>query len=325
MIEALTMKRSINKTSSEFLALVKETMQAEDITQSALAKKLDVSRPYVTRVLSGDINLSTRTAAKFAAALGLDFAPEMSEIGQQLIVRRQSRSKHEVAILMAAGLGSRMRPLTDKTAKPLVKVLGRPLIETVIDALNMRGVDDIYIVTGYKGEQFQDLPKKYKNVKLIENPDYKTKNNINSIAVAAAQMASADCFVCEADLFIPSEYLLCRPLEHSGYFGKFLPGHSDDWVFETSDGHITRVGKGGDDVFNMVGISFFKQPDAARIALTILDEVKKPENAQLFWDEIVDRLCRDGLNLTIHEVHPGEIVECDTVEDLKNLEKSLSL
>ena len=96
-------------------------------------------------------------------------------------------------------------------------------------------------------------------------------------------------------------------------------------MFETSGGRITRIGKGGDDCFNMVGISFFRQPDAAKIALAVLDAAQKPENAQLFWDDIVDRLVKDGLNLTIHEVHPGEIVECDTVQDLKNLETSLKI
>ena len=70
----------------------------------------------------------------------------------------------EVAILMAAGLGSRMKPLTDTVAKPLVRVNGVPLIETVIAALEKRGVSDIYVVTGYRAEQFDALAKGIRNV-----------------------------------------------------------------------------------------------------------------------------------------------------------------
>jgi CTP:phosphocholine cytidylyltransferase-like protein len=237
----------------------------------------------------------------------------------------QHPERRESAIVMAAGLGSRMRPLTDTIAKPLVKVGGRPLIETVIGALEERGVADICIVVGYRKEQFSYLPEKYGNVRLVENPEYSTKNNIGSLAVAADAMANSDCFVCEADLFVPSERLLCRPLERSGYFGKFVPGHSDDWVFETEGGRITRVCKGGDDRFNMVGFSFFRQPDAERIANAVRKAVESPENGQLFWDEVVDRLCRQDLDLVVHEVGPGEIVECDTVADIERLERTLGL
>ena len=232
----------------------------------------------------------------------------------------------EIAILMAAGLGSRMRPLTDTTAKPLVKVNGVPLVETVIAALEMRRVAEIHVVTGYKAEQFAPLAERHPKVRLVHNAEYATKNNINSVAVVADRMSSSDCFVCEADLFLPRADVLCRDLSRSGYFGKMVAGFSDDWVFDTdAAGRITRVGKGGTDCFNMVGISYFRQADAAKIANAVAEDARKPENFGLFWDEVVDRLVREGeLDLVVHPVEPGDIVECDTVEDLKKLEgKSL--
>ena len=233
---------------------------------------------------------------------------------------------NEIAILMAAGLGSRMRPLTDTVAKPLVQVNGVPLIETVIAALNKRGVSEIYVVTGYKAEQFEPLTKRYPNLRLIYNAEYATKNNINSVAVVADKMASSACFICEADLFLPNDDVLCRELTKSGYFGKMVEGHSDDWVFDTDEtGRITRIGKIGDNRFNMAGISYFRQAEAEKIANAIVEDVKLPENANLFWDEVVDKLVKRGdLDLVVHKVSPSDIVECDTVDDLKVLELKIN-
>lgn len=219
-----------------------------------------------------------------------------------------------------------MRPLTDKVAKPLVEVNGVPLIETVIAALEKRGVAEIYVVTGYKAEQFYPLVAKHPNVRLVHNAEYAVKNNINSIAVVADKMASSDCFICEADLFLRRAEVLCRELSHSGYFGKMVSGFSDDWVFDLDgNGRIVRIGKGGTDVYNMVGISYFKRGDAVKVAMAIRDAVTRPENANLFWDEVVDRLVKKGeLDLVVHEVSQDEIVECDTVEDLKKIEARLT-
>ena len=63
---------------------------------------------------------------------------------------------HEVkrAIIMAAGLGNRMRPVTLTTPKPLVRVNGKRMIDTVIEGLHGNGITEIYIVAGYLKEQF---------------------------------------------------------------------------------------------------------------------------------------------------------------------------
>ena len=57
--------------------------------------------------------------------------------------------KVERAIIMAAGIGKRMQPVTLQTPKPLVKVQGVRMIDTVIQGLHQNGITEIYIVTGY--------------------------------------------------------------------------------------------------------------------------------------------------------------------------------
>ena len=64
------------------------------------------------------------------------------------------------AILLAAGMGTRLRPLTLDTPKSLVKVNGRPMLETQIEFLREKGISEIIVVTGYLSEKFEYLKDK---------------------------------------------------------------------------------------------------------------------------------------------------------------------
>ena len=105
------------------------------------------------------------------------------------------------AVILAAGFGSRMMPATADRPKPMVKVNGVRIIDTLLDALVAAGIEEITIIGGYRFEKLKELLGKYPFLRLIENTEYDSANNISS-AVLAHYALRGGCYLCEADLHI---------------------------------------------------------------------------------------------------------------------------
>ena len=193
------------------------------------------------------------------------------------------------AIFMAAGFGSRMVPVTLNTPKPLNSVHGKRIIETLLDAVVAAGIQDITIIRGYLGEQFDVLLKKYPMIKFIENPLYNESNNISSAYVARDMLENA--YVLESDLVLYNPDLIRKYEYTTNYLGMKVDV-TDDWCFETKKGIITKVKVGGRDVHHMFGISYWSKEDGQKMAADIDEVYHMPGGKEKYWDEVALTVCR---------------------------------
>lgn len=106
------------------------------------------------------------------------------------------------ALVLAAGLGTRLAPITDDRPKSLVPVNGQPILLKQIANLHENGIIDITVVSGYKAEILEkSLHEAYPDVKVIESVDYATTNNMYSAYMAKDAMADSEFLMMNADVF----------------------------------------------------------------------------------------------------------------------------
>lgn len=283
-----------------------ERHQDQKNSQRKLATVLDVSLGVVNKTIS------ELTDLELIRSLGNSYY-DITLKGYEWLEPYRVKK----AVFMAAGFGSRMVPVTLNTPKPLIQVHGKRIIETLIDAVIAIGIQDITIVRGYLGEQFDVLLKKYPMIKFVDNPIYNEANNISSAYVAKDLLANA--YVLESDLVLYNQDLIRKYEYASNYLGMKVD-MTDDWCFETRKGIITKVKVGGTDVHHMFGISYWTPEDAAKLSKDIDQVYHSPGGKERYWDEVALKECAQNYEVLVRPVHKGDIIEIDTFNELKQID-----
>lgn len=223
------------------------------------------------------------------------------------------------AILLAAGFGSRMVPVTLQTPKPLVKVNGIRIIDTLIDACLAAEIEEIYIVRGYLGEQFDVLLGKYPMIRFIDNPLYDKANNISS-ALAVRELLS-NAYVMEADLYLHNPSIITKYHDSSDFLA-IKKDKTDDWCFEVEDDIIVKEKVGGENCWQMVGISYWTEEDGKKLAEDIAAVFNQPDGKNAYWEQVPLFYRRERYRVTVRECKNEDVVEIDTFDELKALDPS---
>lgn len=229
--------------------------------------------------------------------------------------------KVERAIIMAAGIGSRMQPVTLTTPKPLVRVNGVRMIDTVIQGLHNNGIYEIYVVVGYLKEQFYDLEKEYPGLTIIDNPYYDQCNNIASLYVARDYIENA--IILDGDQIIYHDSILCPQFKRSGYNCIWTDSPTDEWVLTLENDVVCGCSRtGGSHGWQLFSISRWNAEDGKKLMKHLEIEFEEKKNRDIYWDDVALFCYPQEYQLGIIEMKQGDIIEVDNYSELVALDST---
>jgi CTP:phosphocholine cytidylyltransferase-like protein len=278
-----------------------EDRKTENVTQRGIAKKTGLS--------TGTVNKVHAQLTELGFLDGYVINTKGIEVLEPYRVQR--------AVFIAAGFGSRLVPITLNTPKPLVRVNGTRIIDTLLDAVAGAGIKEVIIVRGYLGEQFDQLLYKHPQIKFLENPLYNESNNISSVMCVRYQLQNA--YLLESDLFLRNPGLITKYQYTSNYLGVPVE-KTDDWCFETKNGVISKIKVGGRNCHHMFGISYWNKQDGARMAEHIKQVYEMPGGKERYWDLVALEYFIKEYEVSVRECTFDDITEIDTFSELKALD-----
>lgn len=274
------------------------------------------------RAIAQGVGVSVGTVNKILATLHEQawITPDLTLTQSGYAVLEPYRARR--VIFLAAGLGSRLLPLTLNTPKPLIRVQGKRILDTAIDAALAVGIEEIYIVRGHLAEQFDQLLAKYPMIRFLENPAYNETNNISSAMCARFLLENA--YVMEADLVVNNPAVIRKYHYTSDCLGVPV-SLTDDWCLTSQNGIVTGLQEGGTDCHHLFTVYYWNAEDGRKLQSHIEEVYHSPGGKQRFWDQVPLMYHRKDYQVEIAECAMTDITEIDTLRELQAVDKAYCL
>ena len=232
-------------------------------------------------------------------------------------------------IILAAGIGSRLRPLTHTKPKGMVKVNGTPIIEHQIKAYLNAGIpqSDISIVVGYKANFIDDfLNTYYPEINIITNKDYDTTNNMFSLEMALASIEEDVTFIsngdCVYDSKILQEFISCN---EKNSVASDKGSYTDENMKIIVDGNkITHISKQITEIEaygNSIDLYKIDKSSISKLKELIETIIKKDPN---LWSELALDELFSFVDFEPFDIQQKRWMEIDNYDDLYEAEKKFS-
>lgn len=231
------------------------------------------------------------------------------------------------ALILAAGRGRRLKPITYSIPKTLIKIEDKPILGHILSSIKACGIKDVVIVTGYKNnlikEYVGDGSKWGLNVVYRYNRKYKTTENIYSVRLAADELLDDDFVLINADdLFSP--VILKKLIQARGDVvlavdSEGTLGSEEMKVSVDENGRIIGVSKRLDPIESLgedIGVMKFSK-EGGRVFLDTIDDIIENKGPHFYFQEALDHLSNQRYPITYVDVKGEPWIEIDDHFDLK--------
>ncbi|MBP5457144.1 MAG: phosphocholine cytidylyltransferase family protein [Paludibacteraceae bacterium] len=236
------------------------------------------------------------------------------------------------AVILAAGVASRLRPLTNDCPKCLLKVGERSLLQRSMDALKQSGISEFVIVTGYLHKQIEDfVSQNYSDVKVtfIHNSIYDSTNNIYSLWLARPKADGEEILLLDSDLLYDPAIIrrvLEAPEENILTLIRHELGEEEMKVVVDASGAITALNKTcnpADAVGESLGIERMGRAYTKALYEELEVMMEKEGLSNIFYERAFERLLPKGHTYHVLDVTDLFSCELDTVDDFNTAKQRI--
>lgn len=288
-------------TEKEFELIKEIAFSKGQLTQRELAETMGYSLGTINKICSSCISEGL-----------MDTDYKLLQAGRDELEKFRVKN----AIILAAGATSDTNPIAKNIPKGLYVVKGEVLIERLIKQLQEAGIENIYVVVGFRMDQFFYLEEKY-GVKLIPNTSYQTRNNNGSLYCVKEFLGNS--YIIPNDEYFAENVF--KQYEYKSYYAAVYTEKATKEAYlklDDSD-RILRVYKGGDDGWVMLGHSYLSADFAEEYIKWLEDVYDLYETKRLFWEEIFYPHLRET-TLYAKKYEQSIIYEFDELSELQGFD-----
>lgn len=230
------------------------------------------------------------------------------------------------AIILAAGQGKRLLPLTETRPKCLVELSGRSLLAWQLTRLEAAGVEEAVVVTGFRADAVETEVARLDlrmPVRLVYNPFYSVADNLASCWIVRGEFDREVLLLNGDTLFGPGvaeRLLAAAPADITVTIDRKASYDADDMKVLSRDGRLLAIGK-TIEAYDAESIGFlrFSPAGAARFQAGVEQALQRPEGLKRWYLSVIDELARAGVDVRVQSIEGLEWGEMDFPQDVESL------